>query len=646
MKRIILKEMKLVNFKGIGSLEIKFNESETTILGANHAGKTSTFDAFIWLLFGKDSKDRKDYEIKTYDKNGVVIPKLPHEVSAVININGVDTTFRRVYTEVWAKERGTIQEVLRSHKTDTYINDVPMKLSEYKARVDEIVDENLFRLITDPLYFPTQHWEKQRKFLFNMAGEISDSDIVERNPEFQAVLDMLTGKSVEDLSREIASKKKAITDKMKLIPTRRDEAVRGLIEDRDWDSIEASIKSLSEDVDSMKNQSSAYEKAMSEAAYKRRTIASDIEDKRTEVMKHRMALTRELESGYYNRLNKYEDDIREIKSLKFKLSSVEGDIKFRKDSLTHYRQKREDLLTTYHAINDSVFDENISSVECPVCHRKYEGNMLEETLEQLRNEFNTRKARDLEHNKKLGLEVRESIRNNEEALKSLEERKSEIEAKLAELGTPTFTEELPDVNAAVASDEVTKSLTAEIAALTVQLDSVVAETVPEELTSQIAEKKAEINQLVSQLSYRNIRNEQLKRIEELDAELRSSADALAKLEGIEAQVLSFNQARAELIEERINSLFRIVRFKLFETQINGSTVECCEATADGVPFSTKSTSEQINMGLDIINAICTKNEVFAPIFIDNRECITEILPMSSQIINLRVDENHKSLFIL
>jgi hypothetical protein len=33
------------------------------------------FDAFTWMLFGKDSSDRKDFEIKT-DQYNVVIQKL------------------------------------------------------------------------------------------------------------------------------------------------------------------------------------------------------------------------------------------------------------------------------------------------------------------------------------------------------------------------------------------------------------------------------------------------------------------------------------------------------------------------------------------------------------------------------------------
>jgi exonuclease SbcC len=65
---IFLQSLSLLNFKGIRDLAITFDHI-TNIKGENATGKTSIFDAFTWLLFGKDSTDRKDFEIKTLDNN-------------------------------------------------------------------------------------------------------------------------------------------------------------------------------------------------------------------------------------------------------------------------------------------------------------------------------------------------------------------------------------------------------------------------------------------------------------------------------------------------------------------------------------------------------------------------------------------------
>lgn len=80
MKSIIIKHMHLVNFKGVRDLTIDFNQTVTNIYGRNGAGKTTVFDAFTWLLFGKDSQDRKAFDLKTLDEDGNIIAQLPHEV--------------------------------------------------------------------------------------------------------------------------------------------------------------------------------------------------------------------------------------------------------------------------------------------------------------------------------------------------------------------------------------------------------------------------------------------------------------------------------------------------------------------------------------------------------------------------------------
>ena len=72
-----LKRLTLLNFKGVRSLSIDFSDV-TNIDGDNGTGKTTIADAYFWLLFGKDSCDKKDFNIKTLDKNNKVIERLDH----------------------------------------------------------------------------------------------------------------------------------------------------------------------------------------------------------------------------------------------------------------------------------------------------------------------------------------------------------------------------------------------------------------------------------------------------------------------------------------------------------------------------------------------------------------------------------------
>ena len=52
---------------------------------------------------------------------------------------------------------------------------------------------------------------------------------------------------------------------------------------------------------------------------------------------------------------------------------------------------------------------------------------------------------------------------------------------------------------------------------------------------------------------------------------------------------------------------------------------------------------KLNTGLDIINGLCKNYGVYAPIFIDNRESVTEIIETESQIINLIVNADDKKI---
>jgi len=107
----------------------------------------------------------------------------------------------------------------------------------------------------------------------------------------------------------------------------------------------------------------------------------------------------------------------------------------------------------------------------------------------------------------------------------------------------------------------------------------------------------------------------------------------------------FIKTKVDMIESKINSKFKVVNFKLFKTQINGGIDEVCEALVKGVPYADVNTAGKINAGLDIIKTMSKHYGFKAPIFIDNRESVTEIEEIETQIINLIVDSSCKELTV-
>lgn len=225
-----LLKLKLKNFKGIRDFEMAMPEGQTSmsVYGDNATGKTTLFDGFSWLLFGKDSQNRTNFEIKTLGEDGKPIANIDHSVYAEFETDNGQLTLERVYRERYQSKRG-YEEVLAGHTTDYLINGVPVKEREYKDYIDKLIPENIFKLITNPLFFNEQlKWEDRRRILMEICGEVSDEDIINRNKNLKPLLDMLTGKTVDDLKKIIASKRKAIKDELDMIPARIDELVRTL----------------------------------------------------------------------------------------------------------------------------------------------------------------------------------------------------------------------------------------------------------------------------------------------------------------------------------------------------------------------------------------------------------------------------------
>jgi predicted ATP-dependent endonuclease of OLD family len=150
---IKINKMFLRNFKGIQALEIYADGADLKIYGDNATGKTTVFDAFTWLLFGKDSLGRSDFGIRTQDINGNVIHNLEHSVECELSIDDTILTLKKVYAEKWTKKRGSAETEFSGHETKYFINEVPSLKKEYEQKIASLINEELFKIITNPLYF-------------------------------------------------------------------------------------------------------------------------------------------------------------------------------------------------------------------------------------------------------------------------------------------------------------------------------------------------------------------------------------------------------------------------------------------------------------------------------------------------------------
>lgn len=662
MKSIIIKQMHLVNFKGVRDLTIDFNQTVTNIYGRNGAGKTTVFDAFTWLLFGKDSQDRKAFDLKTLDEGGNIIAQLPHEVSAVIEVNGQEITLSRRFTEKWVKRAGKVDKEFDGNKEERFFNDVPCSKKDYEEHIAEICDEAVFKFITSPTYFTSQKAEVQKAMLHRMAGNITDEDVAADNEDFQKLLAELTGKTLTDFKKEISAKKQRINAELVDLPGRIDEKKRDIAksEEEDWSSLEEELKQKREaraDIEKKLEDINAAESAENEAV---RKLIRDIENLRTELMKRQNEITEDVMRDFYAAQGKKNELTHEIGVLKQQIAIYEQDIKRNNKEIELCEERRNTLLEEWKKLNaqqKSIKAEQLQIDEaqfvCPTCHRPLDVEDIEAKEAQMRENFEKerekrleRVASDIESNKRRGRYNNTQKENYQKQIADTEARIAEHKKRIEEIeALPEYTAELvrPDASAAIEADSRMKSLQEDINRLTKEKDAKQQSDGNNEDREELRNGRTTLTEaieiLVAKLAKRTDVDADKRRVNELEKKMQELNIELAELERKEFVIAEFSKARSAAIEARINGLFRTVRFRWIAVAINGAESETCEATLNGKPYSTCSNAEKTNIGLDIINAICKSEDIYAPIFVDNAESINDIMPMQSQTINLIVSRD-------
>lgn len=637
---ITLKQITLLNFKGIRSLTVNFNEKETSILGQNASGKTTVFDAFVWLLFGKDSNDHKEFNIKTLGKDGKPIERIPHEVSALLVVNGTELSLRKTYSEKWTKKRGSAVEEFTGHEVTQFVNDVPCGTREYQSKIDAICTEQVFKMITNPLYFPAQKKEMQRQTLISMVGDITNSDMAELKPEFADLVAQLSGKSVEEYKREISAKKRKVKDELDQIPGRIDERKRDMPESEDWKSLQAELEDKRKMVEDIDNQISDRAKAQEEIGKKRIELINKINNLKANLRDLEYSIKDEATKEYRELESKRNGFIGRLSMLRSEENAVISVIEQKQQEISRLIANREKLLKEWQQIKAETIQFNENEFVCPTCNRPFDIDDIEKKQAELTANFNTNKANMLDENKRKGLLVKQSMGAAQDILNQKQEQLALVRNEIQEIEAADLYKKepsKPDAINIVSSDARVIELNKKIAELQRQQEKDNSGAV-DILDLQDGKKvlSESIDELRNRLAKKTIIEANNRRISELEREAQRLSQELADLESMEFVMADFAKTKIQQVEGRINSLFSIVTFKMYESQINGGEVETCEAMVDGVPFSDLNTAAQINAGLDIINAICRHNKVHAPIFVDNAESVNQLLSTDSQLVRLVV----------
>lgn len=630
-----LTKLELLNFKGLKSFTINLN-GDVVIRGDNATGKTTVFDSVCWLLFGKDSLDRADFEIKTLD-GGEPIHKVNHEVTGTFTLDeGGTVELKRVYREKYSSPRGG-EVTLTGHTTDYFVDGVPKKEKEYKEIVSSLVDESIFKLITNPLYFnETYSWQNRRKLLLEMCGDIDDITVINSRDDLRRLAELLEGRTVDDHRKVVAAKKTAINKELDMIPVRIDEAMRNKPEiASDKAKLIRDIETLSAGIDEVEKQKAIIQNGFSstEKESKIRDIKRQLEVQSSKVL-----------SDYHKQKQRLRDEY-EDSLTKLKMVEVDRDrCADRRDELNKEIERESKRIATLQSEFDTFNTQQFNKESCPTC-----GQALPADKQAvLEAEFNTNKSKKLEEWKGLiesAVKLKENYEEQQEIMVSKIDSLTTEASQYNDAYNVKFKEYEAYSEPNLEDDPVYADLKAQLFLLEID-DEPGADTeeltkLDEELSSMKSKKAAletELNKfkLIDDINHRilELENQQQKLVAE-----KNALDEAAFL------MDEFIKVKVNMLEENINSRFKLARFKMFNVMLNGNVEECCETTYKGVPYRSMNNAARINVGLDIINALTSYYKVNAPVFIDNAEAVTEFVPVNSQTIKLIVDESEPQLVV-
>lgn len=640
-----LLRLTLDNFKGTKHFSLDLPEGcSAAVYGENGTGKTTLADAWCWLLFGVDSKGQSDsknggFQVSTKGTSG-----LDYSVSAVIEVDGHTHTLRRVYREEFSRKNGESEKGQAKNHTDYYLDDTPLKTKkQYDAFIDTLLpSREIGRALTIPSYFPRdlEPGSRRELLLKLFSPEITEDSVMDRHPELARLRTYKGYKTVEQYRDWAKAQRTAVNKELDSIPGRIDEANLAKREE---------VPTPEDDAVFQRLQAEKAKLAMKISAIRSGSAQMDAIRRKSETE----ALLSERRAAYMGKFLHAND------ALNADAQALRKEISDKERAVFLLKRKKEERILFMEGIRKEIdhlgekwqewqgkrFDE--SSTVCPTCGQ----SLPPEQIQEAREKFNLTRSETIRQIEEQGTQLRERLKRDSAAkeeqktITAAEQELAELQEKLDKLAaaivTPPPFEETEDF----------RKLTKEIESL--RREETLLKVSAEKQLAPLLEKEEAIQQRLDELARKRLNVEmnrqQEQRIRDLLAKQKELNLQLTTLDDGLTLADQFIRLRAMDLEEDINSHFEVVRWKLFDMQVNGGVKTCCEAMADNdngifVEYgSNLNDGRRIQAGVDIINAITKATGVTAPIWIDGAGELTKKLNTQSQCVRLYASEADKAL---
>lgn len=630
--KIRLVWLELDNFKGIKSFVFEPDGQSISIHGTNGAGKTTLYDAYSWLLFGKDSAGRSDsaFDVKPY---GQANPVTTVTGRFDLGVNG-EVTLTRQLAEKTVRQRGTDETSIKNEYKFS-IDGVPKTKTQYDKYISELCPSNYFRMVSDPDFFAGKlKWDERRSILTQLFGDVDEVDLISRSDDFAALREAAGNLSISDYRTVITGERKKVKAELDAMPDRIEEATRAI-------PVGVGVENDAEMLADIEKNIHGFEDSIRDLPMGRGQLQLDVSQANAAIEEARAEYAREC-AGL---VNTEERDRLAAESSKLVTERVQIN---RKISDAYADRDRlfcdlESLRKKYKELNELSW--NKSSGVCPTCNRP----LPQEEIDRKVSEFNMEKSEKIENNVADGKAKAAALKENEALIAELERRRNDVEKRIE-----TVEESIKDLSANIIQPpafETTgkyRELAAASAALQEKLDnfdSAVKEK-RDKLQAELMDLRGTAAEIRERIAMSEIAVKQKARVEELKARGRELGKRAAELDRLLDAAARFEQYKLSAIEDSVNDRFTYAKFRLFDRQLNGGYTECCEVVVDGAPYSTNlNPGKKINAGLDIIRTLSEAVDFSTPVWVDNAESYVTLIDVDAQVIRLQVDADAKTLTV-
>ena len=621
--------LKIENFRGISELEINFKDGLNQIYGDNGVGKSTILDSITWVLFGKNLSDKKSGFTISPIIDGVERNDLNTKVKLIINNNFI-------VEREWKDKKTKLQCGFIENGEE---NLVSMTQTEYKKILSEkFIDEEEFKALSNINYIPSLKWQELKEFIFSLIGEIKDEEVL-LNGNFESIEMMIRNFGIEKTTEQIKTTEKQLNESIKTLE----------IEVQNTINLKEKYVSESEENETLKTRKQELENkiaSIKEKQEKNNLLIKEHQQKKELQMQKELELKSKIQNleqkkeqiSNYEELykaNSYNVDLvrqRDLNEKQLEIEETERRIKSQQENLAEKNHHLEEIIET--ANNYAQTEVKIENETCGACGQKLPEDKIQESLNNLKEIHNSEIERykneiksiknaieTLEANIKLDENLKENLLKELENIKTKEYDNVEETEKQKQFRVAKEQLEI-EVNEISKEIEILKEIVNDYNIGEIKLEEI------ESVEVYLQELNEINNKLATTITLSKLEEDITSKEVELENKRKSKILNYQKMQDI----VSFNNAKAELLKQRVRKYFNLVEFITSETTNDGNLIETFKLAYNGIPYEDLNQSMKILVCLDLLVGIQKIKDKHICILIDNGEQITRLPELNTQLI--------------